>query len=180
MPTGMRVTLHIMRSGHLAATIFMAAAFALGCQPSAERPWQPSDHEHPDDSVEPAKKPAEAKKNSMAKAEDPLTTIWLIQCSSCHGKGGLGDGKDRPGAMPNFAENEWQKSLSDEAMEMSIRQGKGMMPAFGEKLPKNTTKALVGYIRKFREVDVAKATEATAEKVEASAAEKPKEEKATP
>ena len=78
-------------------------------------------------------------------------TLWRVTCASCHGHQGRGDGPGRmPGvSMPDMTTTAWQTSQTDEAIALVIRQGRGTMPAFGERLAPAAIAQLVGHIRRF-------------------------------
>ncbi len=71
-------------------------------------------------------------------------------CAKCHGKDYTGKPwRESNGRIPNFTSRAWQKSRSDVQLQVSILEGKGThMPAFSEKLNKETARALIRLIRK--------------------------------
>jgi len=70
-------------------------------------------------------------------------------CAGCHGA----DGKGGAGALitPNFKDNDWQKRRTDQNLFDSIIKGKGMMPAWKDKLTEEQIKSMAAFIRKFPE-----------------------------
>jgi cytochrome c553 len=70
-------------------------------------------------------------------------------CAVCHGA----DGKGGEGTMtvPNFKDAAWQKRRTDQNFFDSIAKGKGMMPAWKEKLTEEQIKSMAAFIRKFTE-----------------------------
>lgn len=137
-------------------TLLFAGALALGsaagCKspPADLREWRPSDH-----SGESA--PAGASAGAAGAPSDDdgdpalaARALWQVQCSNCHGREGHGDGPQ--GAIthpPDMATVAFQSSHSDEVLAQSIRQGKGMMPAFGAGLRPEAVQALVRIVRGF-------------------------------
>lgn len=120
-----------------------ATFLLVGCEPAPERAWQPSDHAHP------SGEPAPGKSREEAAKTDPILTVWATQCASCHGSNGRGDGPSKPMDMIDMSSPDWQVK-SDDAIFAVIQQGKGMMPAFGEKFPEKTLRRLVAHIRSFK------------------------------
>ena len=73
--------------------------------------------------------------------------IYKQNCAVCH----KADGKGTPGTRtPDFTLKEWQAQHSDEDLIEAIRQGKGVMPPFENKLkPEEIHAAIAEVIRKF-------------------------------
>jgi hypothetical protein len=64
-----------------------------------------------------------------------METLYRQRCFSCHGASGRGDGPvavSLPVAVPDFRETVQRKSNAQ--MRRVIKEGKGMMPAFGPAL----------------------------------------------
>jgi mono/diheme cytochrome c family protein len=82
--------------------------------------------------------------------QDDAAAEFAGKCAMCHGKAGAGDGA-ASAAMnpkpPDFTAAEYQESRSDEEIAEAIKTGKGMMPAYGEKLSAEAIDGLVAYIR---------------------------------
>ena len=82
--------------------------------------------------------------------QDDAAAEFAGKCAMCHGKAGAGDGP-AGAAMnpkpPDFSSAEYQEGRSDEEIAEAIKTGKGMMPAYGEKLSAEAIEGLVAYIR---------------------------------
>ncbi len=74
---------------------------------------------------------------------------YAKNCASCHG--GDGKGGDSTMILPNFKDAAWQKRRTDQNFFDSIAKGKGMMPAWKEKMTEEQIKSMAAYIRKFPE-----------------------------
>jgi len=70
-------------------------------------------------------------------------------CAGCHGVDGKGG--DRALITPNFKDTAWQKGRTDQNLFDSITKGKGMMPAWKDKLTEEQIKSIAAFIRKFPE-----------------------------
>lgn len=151
--------------------IAAAAASCLplaGCNraPSDLREWRVSDHDQPEN---PAQEGQVDGTNTLASfGIDEVTLVaWQENCVRCHGAMGAGDGPQGPMTHArNLTDGAWQAATTDEVIAKTIREGRGLMPAF--KLPDSTVKALVRLVRLF---DVNR-RKAPAE--EAAGAEQPK------
>ncbi len=73
--------------------------------------------------------------------------IYENECQKCHGKDGKGSKRGQSLGVPNFADAEWQASLTDEQLIKSITNGKKKMPKQEGKLSPEEIKAVVKYIR---------------------------------
>lgn len=144
-------------------TLNTLLVFATACAPDKPaREWTPEDHGHPirDDLPTPEQAP------QPEDDEDPhvraARALWTVSCASCHGREGRGDGPSRPpGAqVADLTRSEWQKSRSDAAIAHVIREGKGMMPAFGDKLVDAGIDALVAYVRSLAAPEPAQTADA--------------------
>lgn len=74
--------------------------------------------------------------------------MYRMQCQSCHGAEGQGDGSVAPAGIPNFADPVWQQERTHEELARSILEGRGAMPAFAN-LPPDAVVALVEVVRGF-------------------------------
>jgi mono/diheme cytochrome c family protein len=70
-------------------------------------------------------------------------------CMGCHGADGKGG--DSTMITPNFKDAAWQKRRTDQNLFDSITKGKGMMPAWKEKMTEEQIKSVIAFIRKFSE-----------------------------
>ncbi len=110
------------------------------------REWQPTDHQPP-----PAVAPEG--QGSAADEGDPdaraAATLWGMRCASCHGALGRGDGAGRPpgAALPDMTTPAYRTARSDSELHAIIKQGKGMMPAFGDQLNDRGIAVLVQHVR---------------------------------
>jgi len=79
-------------------------------------------------------------------------TLFTQNCVKCHGMNGRGEtvAGEIAGA-PDFTDREWQESLSDKRMTVSLMHGRGGMPAFKSKLSPKEIASLITYVRSFRE-----------------------------
>ncbi|HEX8072955.1 MAG TPA: cytochrome c [Pyrinomonadaceae bacterium] len=76
-------------------------------------------------------------------------TLFAKHCATCHGKDGRAKtmkSKLRYHAR-DLTDAAWQSEVSDERLFNSISAGRGKMPAFGKKLPKEQIDALVAHVR---------------------------------
>jgi len=85
-----------------------------------------------------------------------VAELFRNNCARCHGADGRGDTPlGQTHNTPDFTNAEWWHKNSAIAGTRSlttiVRQGKGDMPAFGEKLKPNEITGLVKYVRKFRQ-----------------------------
>lgn len=111
------------------------------------REWTAADHGHqPEEAIDPSRVPAQAAER------DPLQSIkalWSVNCASCHGPEGAGDGPGAPPGltMPNFRDASTLAARTDDDLAESIRRGKNMMPPFGDRLSPEAIRSLVAYVR---------------------------------
>lgn len=129
------------------AGVLLTTTLLLGCEGRRElREWQPSDHQPP---------PAVAPEGQGEGTEegDPnaraASALWGMRCASCHGAGGRGDGEGKPpgAAIPDLTRAAYQSSRSDEQLHAVIKNGRNMMPAFGDQLSDLGIDALVKHVR---------------------------------
>ena len=91
-----------------------------------------------------------------AKDKDNMTegkALYAKQCSSCHGKKGLGDGSKAPelkGDLGDFSASSSQKQTDGE-MFYKITEGRDDMPSFKKKIPNDEDRWLVvNYVRTLK------------------------------
>ena len=115
-----------------------------------QREWRPEDHGQPAQ-VDPSRVPQAESAPEEGGVERAATALWNVSCASCHGRDGRGQGPGRPpGApMPDFTSAELQKQRTDAQLLQVIRDGRGMMPAFGKQVNEQGLGALVNHIRTF-------------------------------
>jgi mono/diheme cytochrome c family protein len=77
--------------------------------------------------------------------------VYARACATCHGSARV------PGRQlgfkvkpPNLASPELQHRLSDQALRLTIREGKGEMPPFGRMLSDEELSQLVVYLRTLK------------------------------
>lgn len=120
------------------------------CRPEsrATREWTPDDHGHPPAPLDAPDAPAAPEQGGEERA---ARALWNVSCASCHGPGGRGDGpQPPPGAqLPDFASAAFQGARTDAQLVQSIREGRGLMPAFGKQLNDDGIAALVKVVRSF-------------------------------
>ncbi len=100
---------------------------------------------------------ADAKKKSAVKNDDEATIkagkdVWNVQCKSCHGAKGLGDGPKAEKidiSCGDFSSKEIQ-DLSDGALFYKTTEGRKPMPSFKEKLSDTERWQVVAYIRTLK------------------------------
>lgn len=120
------------------------------CRPAshATREWTPEDHGHPPEPPPEQGAPAAPEEGGQERA---ARALWNVSCASCHGMRGRGDGRQPPpGAqMPDFSTAAFQGARTDAQLATSIREGQGLMPAFGKQLNADGIAALVAIVRSF-------------------------------
>jgi mono/diheme cytochrome c family protein len=126
----------------------------LGCEGRRElREWQPTDHQPPPEVV------PEGQGQAAEEEGDPnqraAAALWGMRCASCHGASGQGDGAGRPpgAALPDMTQAAYQSSRSDDQLHAVIKNGRGMMPAFGDQLSDVGITALVEHVRSLARRD---------------------------
>ena len=100
---------------------------------------------------------ADAKKKSAVKNDDEATIkagkdVWNVQCKSCHGAKGLGDGPKAEKidiSCGDFTSAEVQ-GLSEGALFWKITEGRKPMPSFNEKLSETERWQVVAYIKTLK------------------------------
>ena len=121
------------------------------------REWTPDDHGHPAPSqIDRSRVPDRSASRETSPEERRAMasrTLWRVHCSTCHGHGGRGDGMTRmPGVeLPDMTTAAWQDATTDESMIAVITQGRGVMPAFGERIGPEAITQLVAHIRTLRQ-----------------------------
>ena len=135
------------------AALVVLSAFATGCEPTPTREWTPADHGQPStppadgDALRAASPEAEVSaENAEARA---ARALWLAACAQCHGREGRGDGPGiPPGArVPDLTLAATLEGKTDLQLASVIRDGRGMMPAFGKQVVPAGIEALVRQVR---------------------------------
>jgi cytochrome c6 len=83
----------------------------------------------------------------IASAADASAT-WNSQCASCHAKDGSGN--TAMGKKLGVKDYSKDQGFSDAEAEKVIKEGKGKMKAYKEKLSDADVKALVAYVRSLK------------------------------
>jgi mono/diheme cytochrome c family protein len=135
-----------------ALTLITLLVFASAC--GAETPtreWTPEDHGYPVRNDLPTTQQAPPAEDDEEPSVRAARALWTVSCAGCHGRGGRGDGSSKPpGAqVADLTRSEWQSSRTDAQIAQVIRDGKGMMPAFGDKIVAAGIDALVAHVRSF-------------------------------
>jgi mono/diheme cytochrome c family protein len=93
--------------------------------------------------------PVKADKESLANGK----SLWSMNCSSCHGKTGLGDGSKSAQlkTQPQDMTKGDAQSQSDGSLFYKISEGRGDMPSFKKKIADpDDIWSLVSYIRTLK------------------------------
>ncbi|HEX5658128.1 MAG TPA: c-type cytochrome [Polyangiales bacterium] len=120
----------------------------LACeQRAALREWQASDHQPP-----PAVTPEGqgAGEDTAAGANTRAAqALWESRCATCHGADGRGNGPGKPpvAQIPDFTSRDYVKKHSDAELHAIIKNGRGLMPAFGAELTDLGIDAMVAHVR---------------------------------
>jgi mono/diheme cytochrome c family protein len=124
------------------------AVGGCGDDPSELREWRPEDHGQP--KAPPPERepdPQEQVVTPEQAEERARTALWNVSCASCHGRDGSGGG---PGLPPGTPVPDMRATqLGDPQLAEVIANGRGLMPAFREKLSEASISALVVHIRRL-------------------------------
>src|SRR5476649_1917139 len=109
----------LMAAASILTICFFCAAFVVTQQP---KPWPVPEKN--------AKMPNPAKSSSASIAAGKA--LWSVHCSSCHGKGGQGDGPKAAQlkTQPNDLSKVSAQSQSDGSVFYKISEGREDMPSF--------------------------------------------------
>lgn len=132
------------------ALVFGAALAACNSPPGDLRTWRAEDHDHTtnpgQDQVVSGPDAGPSPELARVGLDEVTIIAWNQNCVRCHGRIGRGDGPQ--GAMvraTDLTNPAWQRSVTDEQMAASIKNGKGQMPPFS--LPDSTIQSLVRLVR---------------------------------
>jgi mono/diheme cytochrome c family protein len=108
-------------------TLGLPCALALACggEPAGESPEAAAPPAQEASAPEPAAAPAGGGGPSEAAVEE-ARQIFASRCVTCHGPEGRGDGPGSAALSPpprNFQDAEWQRSVTDDHIEMIIQYG---------------------------------------------------------
>jgi cytochrome c oxidase cbb3-type subunit 3 len=147
--------------------VVLTAALACNQAPPDTREWRASDHDHTDNpgANQVVGGPDAGAPELAQHGLNELTLVaWQQNCMRCHGRIGRGDGPDGPRVRaPDLTSSAVQAAMTDEQMMKTLREGKGLMPAFD--LPESTLRSLVQLVRL-----IGKASDAAAARPAPSAA----------
>lgn len=75
--------------------------------------------------------------------------LWDSRCATCHGAEGRGNGPGKPpvAQVPDLTAPAYATKHSDAELHAIIKQGRGMMPAFGAELTDLGIDAMVAHVR---------------------------------
>jgi cytochrome c6 len=76
--------------------------------------------------------------------------LYASKCVICHGKNGSGTAALRAKGQPDLTSAQWHQSHSDDQIASRIRDGKGKMPGFKNKLSEDEIRALVKQVRALK------------------------------
>lgn len=138
--------------GDVRARSFLLAAlsFAGACSTESDaREWRPSDHQEPA-SPNPSQQDPDAQGEQTM--EEAVAALYRARCGPCHGEDGHGGGPAAASLnVPDIASATLQDSRTDEEIARVIRDGRGMMPGFGDDLNERGIEVLVAHVRSLRE-----------------------------
>jgi mono/diheme cytochrome c family protein len=132
-------------------SMWVSLLYACDGRVAPQREWRPEDHGQPAQD-DPARMPTQAAPEEGG-VERAANALYTVSCAGCHGRDGRGQGSARPpgAVLPDFTAQEFQKQRSDAQLLQVIREGRGLMPAFGKQVNEQGQSALVGRIRRFAE-----------------------------
>lgn len=142
------------RALRLVAVLALAPALlaaAIGCGRRATREWGPDDHDQEGASTTQQQAAPNGSAPSVADETRFLVeTAWNSNCTTCHGRGGQGDGPQGPMVKaPNLTDPALLDKRTDADLAKVIRGGRNKMPAFAS-LPDSVVAGLVARIRSSR------------------------------
>ena len=95
----------------------------------------------------------QSSRKHLSRQAKSTKSLFMQNCAKCHGANGRGETvAGEIAGTPNFTDREWQESLSDKRMVVSVMHGRGGMPAFKSKLSQKEIASLVAHVRSFREL----------------------------
>jgi hypothetical protein len=135
----------------LAALGLLAALTGCNSAPGDLRTWRVEDHDHTtnpgQDQVVAGPDAGPAPELARVGLDEVTVIAWNQNCTRCHGKIGRGDGPQGPMfKAPDLTSATWQRSVTDEGIANTIKNGRGQMPPFSA-LPDSTVKSLVRLVR---------------------------------
>ena len=77
--------------------------------------------------------------------------LFAKNCAKCHGKDGRAKTfRGKLVGARDFTNADWQGRVTDDALAVSIAEGRGSMPSFKKRLSADEIKSLVAYVRQFK------------------------------
>lgn len=132
------------------ALVVASALAACNSAPGDLRTWRAEDHDHTtnpgEDQVVSGPDAGPSPELARVGLDEVTIIAWNQNCVRCHGRIGRGDGPQ--GAMVraiDLTNPAWQRSVTDDQIAVSIKNGKGQMPPFA--LPDSTIRSLVRLVR---------------------------------
>jgi mono/diheme cytochrome c family protein len=145
----------------LVASLFLIAVAGCNSPPGDLRTWRAEDHDHTtnpgQDQVVAGPDAGPAPELAKVGLDEVTVIAWGQNCTRCHGQIGRGDGPQGPMfKAKDLTDPAWQRSVTDEQIALTIKNGRGQMPPFP--LPDSTIKSLVHLVRlldssKIRDTD---------------------------
>lgn len=86
-------------------------------------------------------------KSTMVSADNAIMNVYNNKCAKCHGQNGQATTRGGNLGANNFADINWQKSVTDEEISNTITNGKKKMPSWKGKLSQTEIDGLVHYVR---------------------------------
>jgi mono/diheme cytochrome c family protein len=86
---------------------------------------------------------------AAAQSKPDGAALYNARCALCHGRDGRPTPAIKHAKVPSFADPEWQKGRSDEALRKAIAEGSPgtLMRAFKSELRREEMEALLQYLR---------------------------------
>lgn len=144
---------HVQALRPLALAFFgLGSLAACGEDERRLREWRAEDHAQPAQ-PDPARQAPESEPEPLTEAR-VAAQLWQLQCATCHGVEGLGNGPGAPpvAQMPNLTTAAYQDDRTDAQIAQVIQHGQGMMPAFPN-LPDRAVQVLIAHVRSLRRED---------------------------
>ncbi len=120
----------------------------LACEKRGEvREWQASDHQPPP-AVTPEGQGAGEESSAGANSR-AAQALWDARCATCHGREGRGDGPGKPpvAQIPDFTSRDYVSKHTDAELHAIVKNGRGLMPAFGADLTDLGIDAMIAHVR---------------------------------
>jgi len=136
------------------AALFALATFVnallVGCGGKSQQSGQPEAQSSSGSSGSPSTGTSETSTAGTATAGDLGSRVYSQRCVLCHGPQGKGDGPGAAGLNPkprNHTDGSYMNGRTDEQLLEVIRNGKGVMPAWGKVLSDEEIHAVLKHVR---------------------------------